>query len=185
MEAKGTVLQSIPKFVQKRFGDDAVQRWLARLSPEARDVYSNPIMASMWYPLIAAVAEPTEAICDLFCGGDMKGAWESGRFSAEEALKGIYKIFVIVGTPQTILKKGATAMAMLYRPSEIQVVDLTDKQGTLRITKFPEPHRILDARIGGFVEQSLIICGCKNLAVVPGRLMTKGNPVSEYRVTWS
>src|SRR5512135_992652 len=123
MEAKGTVLQSIPKFVQKRFGDEAVQHWLARLSPEAREVYANPIMASMWYPLIATIAEPTEAICDLFFGGDMKGAWESGRFSAEEALRGIYKIFVIVGTPQTILKKGATAMAMLYRPSEIQVVD--------------------------------------------------------------
>lgn len=185
MEAKGSVLQSIPKFVQKRFGDDAVQRWLTRLTPEAREVYSNPIMASMWYPLISTIAEPTEAICDLFYGGDVKGAWESGRFSAEEALKGIYKIFVIVGTPQTILKKGATAMAMLYRPSEIQVVDLTDKQGTLRITKFPKPHRIIDARIGGFVEQSLIICGCKNLKVIPGRLMTKGDPCSEYLVTWS
>jgi len=184
MEVKGSVLSSVPKFVQKRFGDDALQRWHARLSPEAEAVYSKPIMPSIWYPLLPCLAEPTVALCDLFYGGDMKGAWESGRFTAQDALHGIYKIFVIVGSPQAILKKGATAMSMLYRPSEIALTDYQDKRATLTLTKFPEPHRALDARLGGFIEESLVICGCKSPSVRPGRLMTQGDPVSEYLITW-
>lgn len=184
MEVKGSVLQSLPKFIQKRFGEDAVKRWLAKLGPQASEVYSNPIMSSLWYPLIPCLAEPTTTMCELFYAGDMKGAWEAGRFSAQEALGGIYRIFVIVGSPQTILKKGATAMAMLYRPSEIAVVNVEEKRATLRITRFPEPHPAIDHRFGGFVEQSLVICGCKNPTVTPGLLMTKGDRCSEFHITW-
>jgi hypothetical protein len=184
MEAKGTVLQAVPKFIQKRFGAEAVGQWRSHLGPQALEVYSNPILPSMWYPITPCLAEPTVVLCDLFFHGDLKGAWESGRFTAEEALKGIYKIFAIVGSPHTVLKKGATAMAQLYRPTEIGVVDLQEKRATLRITQFPEPHPALDARFGGFVEQSLTICGVKDLKVTTGRLMTKGDPCSEYHIRW-
>jgi hypothetical protein len=184
MEVKGSVLQSVPKFIRTRFGEDALPKWLARLGPQAVEVYSKPIMPSMWYPIIPCLAEPTVVLCDLFYQGDLKGAWESGRFTADEALRGIYRIFAIVGSPQTVLKKGATAMPMLYRPTEIGVVDMEEKRATLRITKFPAPHPALDGRLGGFVEQSLIICGVKNLTVKTGRLMTKGDPCSEYHVAW-
>lgn len=184
MEVKGSVLSSVPKFIQKRFGDEALQRWHARLSPEAREVYTKPIMPSIWYPLIPCLAEPTGLLCDLFYGGDLKGAWESGRFTAQDALSGIYKIFVIVGTPQAILKKGATAMSMLYRPCEIALTEYQDRRAVLTITKFPEPHRALDHRLGGFIEESLVICRCKTPSVKLGRLMTKGDAVSEFLITW-
>lgn len=184
MEVKGAVLQSVPKFIVKRFGKEAYDTWTERLSPEARELYSGSILASVWYPIIPFLAEPTMAICDCFFAGDIKGAWESGRFSAREALSGIYRMLVVVGSPQTILKKGATAMAQLYRPSAIIFVPGTGNRGILRITTFPEPHRALEARFGGFVEESLIICGCKNPTVVMGLMMSKGESYCEYHITW-
>lgn len=183
MEVKGSVLSSVPKFVRKQFGDDAVASWLKRLSPQAREVYTNPIMPSMWYPIIPCLAEPTIAICDLFFNGDLNGAWESGRFTADEALTGLYKVFAIVGSTHTILKKGALAMSLLYRPSEIALTEYKEYNATLTISAFGEPHRALDARLGGFIERSLTVCGCKNVIVKTGRLMTKGDPCSEYLVS--
>ena len=184
MDVKGAVLQSLPKFVQKRFGDEGRASWMARLSPEARELFSGPILASVVYPIIPFMAEPTVVMCDCFFSGDMKGAWEAGRFSAREALSGIYRMFAIVGSPHTILKKGATAMAQLYQPSAIVYMPGEGNRGVLRITLFPEPHRALDARFGGFVEESLIICGCKNPAVSMGLMMSKGESYSEYHIAW-
>ncbi len=184
MEVKGAVLQSVPKFIVKRFGEEGRTAWMERLSPQAREVFSNPILASVWYPIIPILAEPTVALCDLFFAGDLKGAWESGRFSAREALSGIYRMFLVIGSPHTILKKGGTAMAQLYRPSAITYVPGEGNRGVLRITTFPEPHPALDARFGGFVEESLVICGCKNPAVSMGLMMSRGESYSEYHITW-
>ncbi len=184
MEVKGAVLKSLPMFVQKRFGAEGRELWTAKLSPEARELFSGPILASVWYPILPSLAEPTVALCDCFFSGDMKGAWEAGRFSAREALSGIYRMFVVVGSPHTILKKGATAMAQLYRPSAIAYVPGEGNRGVLNITTFPEPHRALEARFGGFVEESLIICGCKNPIVSMGHMMSQGHPHSEYKITW-
>lgn len=185
MDVKGAVLQSLPKFVQKRFGDEGNAIWMARISPEARELFSGPILASVVYPIIPFLAEPTVAMCDCFFSGDMKGAWEAGRFSAREALSGVYKMFVVFGSPHTILKKGANAMAQLYQPSAITYVPGEGNSGLLRITTFPEPHRALDARFGGFVEESLVICRCKNPIVSLGHMMSQGHPHSEYHITWS
>lgn len=184
MDAKGSVLIAVPKFIQRRFGEDAHQRWLAGLSPEAREVYGKPILTSQWYPILPCLAEPTVVLCDLFYGGDLKGAWESGRFTAEEALSGVYKIFAIVGSPQTILKKGCAAMSMLYRDSEIALTEFEEKRGTLTVRRFPEPHPALEMRLGGFIEKSLEVCGCKNVSVRLGRRMTQGDTVTEYLITW-
>jgi hypothetical protein len=184
MDVKGAVLQSLPKFVQKRFGDEGRASWMARLSPEARELFSGPILASVVYPIIPFLAEPTVVLCDCLFEGDMKGAWEAGRFSAREALSGIYRMFVVMGSPHTILKKGANAMAQLYQPSAITYMPGEGSRGVLRITTFPEPHRALDARFGGFVEESLVICGCKNPIVSMGHMMSQGYPHSEYHITW-
>src|SRR5512140_510107 len=180
MDVKGSVLQSLPKFIQTRFGDQAVATWLAALSPEARELYSNPILASVWYPIIPFLAEPTVVVCKVFYAGDMRGAWDSGRFSAKMALSGIYKIFAVAAPAPTVLKKGVSAMGMLYRPCEVAFVPGVGNRGILRLTKFPEPHPALDARLAGFVEESLIICKCKNPVVSPGNLMSQGHSVTEF-----
>lgn len=184
MDVKGSVLIAVPKFVQARFGVEAQRRWLDALSPQAQEVYGKPILTSLWYPILPCLAEPTVVLCDLFYGKDLKGAWESGRFTAEEALSGVYKIFAIVGSPQTILKKGCAAMSMLYKDSEIALTTSGEKSGTLTVTRFPEPHPALEMRLGGFIERSLEICKCKNARVALGRRMTKGDPVTEYHITW-
>jgi hypothetical protein len=179
------VLITVPKFIQERFGDDAHQRWLSGLSAQAHEVYAKPILSSLWYPIIPCLAEPTVVVCDLFYGRDLKGAWESGRYTAEVALSGVYKIFAIVGSPQTILKKGCAAMSMLYRDSEIAMTEVQEKRATLTVTKFPEPHPALEMRLGGFIERSLEICKCKGVSVKLGRRMTQGDAVTECLISWA
>lgn len=185
MEAKGGVIASVPKFVKSTFGEPALKQWLEALSPEAAELLSGNIVASSWYPVDKMLVEPTQKICELFYRGDMEGAWESGRFSANDGLKGIYRIFVAIGTPYYIIKKAAIILPTFYKPSTIEVADIGDKAVTLHITEFPEPHPVLDARIGGWIECALEICGCKDVVVTMPKLMSKGDPYSVYQMSWS
>jgi len=185
MEVKGTVLQSFQKFVKERFQEPGLELWMESLSPEARALFSKPIIATNWYPITPMLTEPTQRLCDLFYGGDMRGAWESGSFSADQGLRGIYRMFVVAASPRFIITKGATVLSTFYRPALIEIVDLQPKAVTFHITRFPEPHATLEHRIGGWMEQGLVVCGCKGQKITLGRLMSQGAPFSEYHASWA
>lgn len=185
MEVKGTVLQSIPKFVQVRFGDEGLRRWLDSLGGESKTLFAGMILAGGWYPVGTALVGPTQCLCDLFYDGDMRGAWECGGFSAEDGLRGIYKVFVKLGSPHFIISRGATIMKTLYRPSEITVTEPVGKTTRVCITVFPDPHPVLEARIGGWIEKALLICGCPTVKVETSQRMTRGDSMTEYLVSWT
>jgi hypothetical protein len=63
-------------------------------------------MAGDWYPLDKAFIEPTQKICSMFNGGNERRAWDLGRFSADHALKGIFRIVMRFGSPHFILSRG-------------------------------------------------------------------------------
>lgn len=106
MKVKGTVVNSVKKFVQKEIDGD-FDVWMNKLSPKSKEIYSGTILATEWYPIQEGVVEPTRLIGELFYGGDIKkAAWLSGKFSAKDALTGIYKVFVLIATPQFIIRRG-------------------------------------------------------------------------------
>lgn len=185
MEAKGTTVATVGKFVRARFGEESHQRWLEALTPAARSLHSGSVMSSIWYPLGPGLIESTEQVCRLFYSGDPKGAWECGRFSAEEGLRGVYKIFLVVGTPAFIIKKASNILPQLYRPSTIATVGQTSNSVTLHVTQFPEPHFIIDSRIGGWMERALEISGCKGVDVQIPRSLARKDPLTEFVIRWS
>ena len=99
MEIKGTAVIAIRDYVKinhsARFND-----WLGKLSGESRQIFEGVIDASKWYPIESGGIEPTKKAIEMFHQGDYKmGAWEAGKYSAQKALTGIYKIFVKAASP--------------------------------------------------------------------------------------
>ena len=43
MEVRGKALETIPKGVIDNFGEDGLQQWLEKISPEARELYTTKI----------------------------------------------------------------------------------------------------------------------------------------------
>ena len=123
MEVKGTAIITVPLFIKDRFGEGGLNQWIGALTPEARQVYPASVLVSSWYPLKEFLIEPLHKMCDLFCAGDLKGARESGRFSADYSLKGIYRIFVKLGSPEFMLRRAGTILPVYYTPSEMKVAE--------------------------------------------------------------
>lgn len=184
MKVKGSAVATLPLFVKQKFGEDGFQKWLASLSPEAQDVFKNNVLTVGWFPLKQILSEPTKKICDLFYNGNIQGAWESGRFSAEQGLKGVYKVFIKLGSAAFITKKASTILPTYYDPSEMKVADLQSNNAVIQITKFEEPSDIVDNRIGGWMEKALELSGYKTVNISITKSLAKGAPFTEFQVSW-
>jgi hypothetical protein len=184
MEVKGTAIVTMPMFIRERFGEAGHATWLAALEPEAQKAFREPILPSNWYPLKATFTEPSRIMCRLFFAGNLRGAWENGRYSAAYGLRGIYKFFVKLGTVDFIIKKASIILPTYYHPSTMVVKNASRNHTTLHVTQFPEMDPLMEARICGWIEQALEINGCKDIKIETTQSLTKGNPVTEFQIGW-
>jgi len=184
MEIKGPAVKSIPEFVKKNY-NARYNEWLNSLSPESRKIMANPVYSTGWYPVKEAAVEPTEKIGLLFFKSKIEAAWESGKYSAESTLKGVYRIFIKASSPQYIISRASKVFTTYYRPCNMEVIESTDKSVLVHITEFGEPNPIVEYRIGGWMEKALELSGCKEVKVFIRKSLTKGDPVTEYSIRWN
>jgi hypothetical protein len=181
MEIKGVSVTAAPNFVQlmheSRYGD-----WLESLPPTSRKIVENTLLSN-WYPVDESVIVPTKKVCDLFFNGSEQGAWAVGRTSADLALKGVYRFFVKLGSPEFILTRASSIFSNMFRPGEIKVTAASQGSALLEMT-VPESFRLLELRMAGWMEQALIISGCSQSKVVISASITKGSSVTEFSATW-
>jgi hypothetical protein len=183
-KVKGTAIIPLQKFIMERFGTDGYARWQASLPDQARRTFEGSVLSDHWFPLDALFVEPTEAMCRMFFGGDSRGAWELGRFSADFALRGIYRAFVKFGFIKAFIRRAGVMLPAYYQPSAIDVVTVEDNRAVLRISQFPGMHRIVELRIAGWMQRAVEIHGYKDAAVEITRSLTAGDPFTEMVVTW-
>lgn len=184
MEIKGTAVKSIQEFVKKKY-PDKYNNWLESLPLKSKEIMSGHIYATQWYPLKQGAIEPTKAIGKMFYNGDnAKAAWESGKHSAEQGLKGVYKIFVMVANPGFIIKRASRVFKSYYNPCDIVVANSHSKGVEVHITKFPEPDPIVENRIAGWIEMAFVITGCKNVRSKITQSMSKKAEYTAIETTW-
>ena len=185
MHVKGTAVKSIQDFVQTRYGDKYAE-WLKTMPEASRVIMSKPVYVSDWYSIKDAAIDPTIAIGRVIFNGDsIKAGWETGRFSSESALNGVYKVFVKMATPPFIIGRSGKILPSYYDPAEIAVKESGSKHVVLHILKLPSSHEVLEARIFGWIQKALEVTGCKDVKINPVKSMTKGDSITELMITWN
>jgi len=184
MKVKGTLLSSVQTFIKENF-KARYQEWINALPESSKKIHTNAILASEWYAYEEGLIQPTNILARLFYNNDVKHAsWQMGRFSAVVGLKGIYKVFALVATPQFIMKRGGKIISSFYDQADLCVGAERPKGVDLHVTKFPNSTIITENRIGGWVEGALEICGVKNVTINITKSIIKGDPMTVYVVNW-
>ncbi len=185
MEIKGTAVIAVRDFVRDRY-PDKFKQWLNALPKESKTIFSDVIEATKWYPVDYGAAIPTEIIARMFFNNDLiKGAWESGRYSAEEALKGIYKIFVMVANPSYLIARASRVFSTYYRPCEMQTIKNEGNNLVLHISGMSNPQKAIEYRIAGWIEKALEISGSKDISVEITKSMTENDELTEFTINWA
>jgi len=181
---KGTAVAPLPAFVERRFGKQGLGRLIETVSAATRDVLVAPCHPGEWYPLEEAFVEPTRAVCALFYGGDLRGAWDCGRYSADFSLGGVYGILVELGTINTLVDRAGNVISLYYSPSKLVVVRNTERDAVLRLVEFPGVVDVVEQRIGGWIERAMELSGCLGSKVEITTSMAAGDEFTEFKMTW-
>ncbi len=184
MEIKGTAIKSIIGYVQNNHSEKFPD-WFNSLSDESKNVV-NSVVTSGWYEMKHGAVEPTQKIGALLFNNDFnKAAVESGRYSAELALHGIYKLYVKVSKPGHIIERASRILPAYYRPSHMETAERTSNSVKLVMSDFDEPTDIVEYRIIGWIEMALEISGCKEVNVEIIESMTKGSQKTVFLCSWN
>ena len=184
MEVKGTAVKSIGEYVKKNY-PSKYEDWLKSMPEESRSLFEKGILTNQWYPMRTAAIVPTKQICDMFFGGMLEGAWQSGRYSAQVALTGIYKLYVMVSKPGHIIERASRIFAAYYSDSEISTANKTANSVDVLITEFPQPNEMIEHRIAGWIEAAIELSGCKGVKVDISESKTKGQRRTVMNVKWN
>jgi len=181
MEIKGTAVKSIKEFVVTNYSARYLE-WFNSLSPKAKEIVTNSL-SNLWYPLQEGVVEPTQMIGKLFYDGDVKkAAFECGKYSAQMALNGVYKIYVKFSSPSHVIDRGSRILPAYYNPSKIIQIAREKQMVRYEMTECPGIDEVVEYRIAGWMYKALEISGCKTMSVIiTESIKTHGRTVFEAR----
>jgi len=185
MDIKGTAVKSISEYVQKEY-PEKYKAWLRSLPPDSQTIFKDGIISANWYDIEQAAIIPTKKVGEVLFDDCKKGAWESGRFSAEQALNGIYKLYVKFSSPNHIIDRAGRVFSAYYSGSEMKAINKQKNSVQVEIVKFETPNELIEYRIGGWMERALEIsgCDCDTLKVKIEESMTKGDKRTLYHIIW-
>lgn len=184
MQVKGTGIKTTKEFVNFNF-PERFDEWINTLPPKSRDLYTVNTEYSSWFPIQEAYIDPVDKIIQLFYSGNKKeGADAIGTFSADYALKGIYKVFLLIASPQFLMKRAIKIMTTYYKPCEISVSENGNKSVILTISKFDRINEILEYRIGAWCKRALELTNCKNVSYHIVKSLCKGDRSTQIDFYW-
>lgn len=171
MRIKGYALENLLDYISKTQDEKNADR-LRRKLPE-------DIVPGAWYPLDAylEILEELERI-----SGGKRGAIprEVGRFKAQHAAQGPYRLFFIFASPGFLIKRAGAFWGFYHDWGTVRVMAHHDKGADLAIEYEEEIPELYLHTIAGWMEKSLEIAGAKSPVVG----FSVGEKVVEFRLSW-
>jgi hypothetical protein len=179
---KGTAVDASLRYVRERFGEAALASVLDALSEPDRAAIGRGVLASSWYPMDALLAFMTEAERQL---GPRESdlARRMGRASSEYSLKGIYKIFFKVGSPEFIIARAAPVFSSYYDTGEMKVTESVHGRASMELVGFTGALQFCE-RVHGWMERTLELSGARGVRLVHSACVHRRDPVCRFEARW-
>jgi hypothetical protein len=184
MEVKGTALKTTRDFIKTQFPDH-YDKWLDSLTTDSRKIYSATLDATAWYPFRDGYLIPVNKIIELCYDKDFKtGGDRLGSYSAETALKGFYKVFLLIASPQFLMQRASKIFTTFYNPSRVEAEITGPYSAILRVLEFEDIDEAVEYRIAGWIRKALELANCREASYEIKKSMAKGDAVTEIHFSW-
>ncbi|MBN2546675.1 MAG: hypothetical protein JXB50_12815 [Spirochaetes bacterium] len=185
VEIKGTVLSDSIEAVKKRTGYDSYKKILALLSYDARKLFGiSEIVYSDLYPLDLFI-EFLSADIKITTEGDEKVLITRSEEMFEKQLRGIYKIFIKIGSPEFVIKKITSTHKYYFRGVTIETLLFEKNKARIKYSGFEMHHHLIEYAIIGFYKKALELSGAKKINCKCLTKIIEGKGFSEIELIWS
>src|SRR5271157_3135986 len=164
VQIKGSAIKETIQQVKTRAGEAAFQKILGQLDEETRKIFEGEIFSSTWYSL-DLFTRFLEIEIKVLADGNEEMVTRGSEAVIERQLRGIYKAFVKLGSPEFVIKRIAAVHATYFQGVPIEVQLQGHGKALVRYTGSEKQHRIMGFAIIGFFKKALEISGAKDVAL--------------------
>jgi hypothetical protein len=186
-KVKGSTVLPRLDYVKQKGGD--LEKILSLVNPDFAREVKKGILLNTWYDF-SGYLELSRGADEVMGKGDLALVWDMGRFSAEYAFRGIYKMFYKIGTPEWVMKMGMSVWKQYYDTGKAQVVMekvAKGKQARVCIEGYDPAAKGFDVfwrSVGGWTERSIELSGGKNVKVTKAEKHSFPNTCCELIMLW-
>jgi hypothetical protein len=181
---KGSAVRDTLSMVQERLGDQGYRRILDLLDEETRRVICETrILPTAWIPLDQFVSFLKAEVTILY-DGDAESLVAASERLIERHLHGIYRLFIRLSRPESIIEKIAAIHVTYFNGVQIER-KLEKNSGTIRYTGFEKQHRLMEFAIRGFYQKALQLCGAKQVKTEFTTHIDDNAGFAELALTWT
>jgi hypothetical protein len=184
VQIKGSAIKETISQIKSRAGEQAFQKILGLLDEETRTICQNEVVSSSWYPL-DVFTRFLEVEIRVLADGKEEMVTRGSEVIIEKQLRGIYKAFVKLGSPEFVIKRIAAVHATYFQGVPIEVQLQGHGKAVVRYTGFEKHHRIMGFAIMGFFKKALEISGAKDVVLCFTVPIEEGKAFSELSISWS
>lgn len=181
-EIKGLVVRDTLQAILGRLGQQGLDALLERAGDDARALCAEPVNVSGWYPLDAyASLLDAEVHAE---GGDPSGLRARAEKVIEKQLSGVYRVFVRLGSPESLVKRISGAHETYFRGVQIAVLACEKGHALVRYTGFTKRHGVMEHVIVSFYRKGLELAGARKVHARVATPLARGGGVSEVEINW-
>lgn len=181
-DIKGRVLLDTLAAVRTRAGEQELSKIIKSLSDQARKVFESPILFSEWYPL-DAFTEFLEVDVRETADGDREVLAKRSEKVVESQLRGVYKIFVRLGSPRFVITRISAVHETYFRGVKI-ILEFERHSATVRYFGFQKEQTIMEQVIIGFFRKALAMSGANRVDLKFTIPIAQAGPYSELAISW-
>ena len=184
VQIKGATIKETVTQIKTRAGDQAFQKILGLLDEDTRGMFEGEIFASTWYPL-DKFARFLEVEIRVIANGREEVITRGAEAVNERQLRGIYKAFVKVGSPEYVIERIAAVHATYFQGVSVDVQLPEPRKALIKYIGFEKQHRIMGFAIIGFFNKALELSGANDAVIYFTTPIEEGRGYAELSIAWS
>ncbi len=184
LKIKGIAIKSTINYIKSKLKPEELSNFENILSIEAKNLFISSILSSDWYEVNFFV-EIMSRVPEIVKRDSYQVWWEMGRFSCEDGLSTVYKLFYKFGSPEFIIKRAAQVWSNYYSEGIFFVVSHSFNYAHVQIKDISFPHPALCIRISGWMERAIELSGGKNVILRHTLCKFQKQIIEEWKASWT
>ena len=185
-EIKGILLNAWSKFLKDKYGEEAVAKAAAGLSPEERRLVPAMFLDASWYPFdsLHALRKLTKPLVTR-TDGDI--TVEIGRSMAQTAFTGPYKA-LLAHDPIKQVQKFTSIGEFFFREARKLETEITGPASCLVLYRYEagaKPTKAICISMGGFWSRSIELSGASRVKTAHPKCFAAGADCCEFVFDWN
>jgi hypothetical protein len=182
---RGSLFQSLPEFVKKRFGQHRWEEFLRRVDPVAAEPLRSGMQALNWYPFLV-VASAADAMVAMSADGEGDATLQKfAVHNLDRATNLIFRAIFKMGSPEFMVGKSDQVWKKYYSTGRMVVEDSSPTKARVRLYDFPDITQTYSKVVMYAIEAVIVKAGGRTTYRQITHDVNAGDDFCEFSYAWT